>query len=329
MKDKVLLVLKIIGIIVFFPLILIGWVVSVLITSILRIKDKKVLENPIGKFIEVDGHRMNVLVKGEGEHTIVFLPGLCSSSPVLEFKPLYSQLEKDFKIVVPEKFGYGFSDIVKENRDYMNTVEQYRKAFEILGIKGPYILCAHSLGGNEVELWEQHYPDEVEAFIGIDANLANYVCDWNKYWTFRHWRLESLYYQIFRVAGWSRNGFRPNLEKVLCKEDLRILRALNTKNDSNIDTYSELQNKFAANDLINSKPLPAQPTLQFVDAPEWFIKGEEGKYEENEESWIKSHEELVAASTNGKLSYSSCGHCIHCFEYERMANEIKEFVKTL
>ena len=67
MKDKVLLVLKIIGIIVFFPLILIGWVVSVLITSILRIKDKKVLENPIGKFIEVDGHRMNVLVKGEGE----------------------------------------------------------------------------------------------------------------------------------------------------------------------------------------------------------------------------------------------------------------------
>ena len=36
--------------------------------------------------------------------------------PILDFKSLYSQLSDNYKIVVIEKFGYGFSDIVDEKR---------------------------------------------------------------------------------------------------------------------------------------------------------------------------------------------------------------------
>ena len=330
MKDKILIILKILLILVFFPLVLAAFLVSCLINLIVRLKNKKLVETPLGQFIEVDGNRMSVLVKGQGAHTLVFLPGLSSTSPILEFKPLYSLLEDEYRIVVPEKFGYGLSDIVKENRDYMTIVEQYRKALSLLGVEGPYILCAHSLGGNEVELWEQHYPEEVEACVGIDANLANVPCDWDKtWWAFKHWKLDALYCNLLRIAGWSRNQFRPGLKKLLSKEEVRVYKELNCKNDSNYDIYSELRNKFAANDRINSQPLPAQPTLQFVDAPAWFIKGEDGKFDAYEEDWIKAHQEFAAASANGRLSYSFCGHCIHCFEYERMAKEIKEFIATL
>ena len=329
MKDKMLQIFKIIGVIVFFPLVLLCWLISCLINLIVRLKNRKLVETPLAQFIEVDGHRMSVLVKGQGERTIIFLPGMASTSPILEFKPLYSLLENEYRIVVLEKFGYGQSDIVKENRDYRNTVEQYRKALSILKLKGPYIFCAHSLGGNEVELWAQHYPEEVEAFVGIDANLANYPCNWDKDFWYRHWRMEAFYCNLLRIAGWCRHYFRPGLKKLLTKEEVRIYKELNCKNESNAVIYSEQLNKLAANDLINSRPLPTQPTLQFVNAPEWYIKGEAGNFEEYEEDWIKAHLEYVAASTNGKISYSSCGHCIHCFEYERLAKEMKEFINEL
>ena len=52
MKDKILLILKIVGIIVSFPFVALFWLASV-------------LEKPLGLYVDVDGHRMSVLVKGQ------------------------------------------------------------------------------------------------------------------------------------------------------------------------------------------------------------------------------------------------------------------------
>ena len=69
-------------------------------------KNKALYETPLGQLVEVDGHNMSLYTEGEGEHTIVFLSGYGTASPILDFKPLYSRLSDDYKIVVVEKFGY-------------------------------------------------------------------------------------------------------------------------------------------------------------------------------------------------------------------------------
>ena len=48
---------------------------------------------------------------------------------------------------------------------------------------------------------------------------------------------------------------------------------------SNYCIYSEALNinNVKAKAIMNEKFLPTQPTLQFVDAPEWYIKGEKQK----------------------------------------------------
>ena len=82
--------------------------------------------------------------------------------------------------------------------------------------------------------------------------------------------------------------------------------------------------------MINNKPLPTQPTLQFVDVPEWFINQEAGhEMEDRDKKWLDAHIELVNASKKGKLVYSSAGHCLHIIEYERVAEEIKLFINEL
>ncbi len=47
--------------------------------------------------------------------------GLCS--PILDFKSLYSLLTDEYKIVVVEKFGYGFSDVVDEKKRYRYNIK--------------------------------------------------------------------------------------------------------------------------------------------------------------------------------------------------------------
>ena len=326
MKDKFLKVLKVIGIVVFFPLLLLFWFACVAINAILIAKNRKRVDTPLGQYVEVNGHRMSVLVKGEGKHTLVFLPGLASDSPILEFKPLWSKLVDEYRIIVPEKFGYGQSDIVKCKRDIKTTVEEYREAVSILGIKGPFILCGHSNAGNEIEYWEQNYPEEVEAFIGFDTNLAAYKDDWD----FKVSSWDRFMIWLFRVTGWNRKVVRPGLKDLLTKEERKIVRCLANRNTDNYDILSEASifNSVAGKSVINEKPLPTQPTLQFVSMPEWYIKGEEGhELDDEAKRWLKAHEDLVNASVNGKIVIPSDWHCLHIMNHEVVYAEMVKFIR--
>ena len=141
-------------------------------------KERSIINHTLGQFVEVDGHNMNIYTEGSGNKTLVFLSGFGTPSPVLDFKPLYTRLSDKYRIVVIEKFGYGYSDEYEGDRSVDTTVDQNRLALEILGIEGPYILVPHSAGGIEAIWWAEHYPDEVEAIIGLDSNVpsqyANY-----------------------------------------------------------------------------------------------------------------------------------------------------------
>ena len=335
MAEKLLFVLKIIGTFVFFPLILAWWLISSMINQIRRMRDRELVEKPLGQYVQVDGHRMSVLVTGQGEHTIVFLPGLWRTCPILDFKPLFSRLEDEYRIVVPEKFGYGQSDIVKENRDFETIVEQYREALSILGIEPPYILCAHSLSGHDVQLWEQKYPEEVEAFIGLDANIANCLeIEFNYKYL---WWEDRFLERVYAITGYCRTADLYGLDKALSKEEVRVIRELEVRNNGNYDCYSEEKNYLAAHKLINSRPLPTHPTLQFVDTPEWYQDGdikphEKGEWDDYEITWVRVHQEYVdyvAAVNPAKIIHRSTGHVMHHYDYVEMAAEIKEFLNEV
>jgi 2-hydroxy-6-oxonona-2,4-dienedioate hydrolase len=62
---------------------------------------------PYGQHLSVDGKNMNVLIQGEGEETIVLLPGYGTATPALDFKLLIDELSPYYKVVAVEPFGYG------------------------------------------------------------------------------------------------------------------------------------------------------------------------------------------------------------------------------
>lgn len=126
---------------------------------------------PIGKQVELNGHYINVYSEGEGKATLVFMSGAGTSSPLLDFKSLYSELSDQYKIVLVEKAGYGFSEDSDISRDIETILSETRQALQLSGHLAPYILVPHSMSGIEALYWVQEYPDEISAIIGLDMSV--------------------------------------------------------------------------------------------------------------------------------------------------------------
>jgi len=149
---------------------------------LLQSQDEKNVENlqknfdaiDYGMKVDVDGRKMSVNIKGE-EHntTIVLLPGLGISSPVLIYKSLTDILANDYKVVTIEPFGYGVSDLTDEERTAENIVSEIHECLQKLGIDQFYFM-GHSLGGIYSIIYDNTFEDEVLGFIGLDNTPSNY-----------------------------------------------------------------------------------------------------------------------------------------------------------
>jgi pimeloyl-ACP methyl ester carboxylesterase len=123
---------------------------------------------PTDSLVKVNDKNLHVHVEGEGDLTLVFLSGHGTNSPVLDFKPLWVKLAGAYRIAVVERPGYGWSEPSNGPRDIDTLLEETRKALELSGERGPYVLFPHSMSGLEAIYWAQKYPDEVRAIIGLD-----------------------------------------------------------------------------------------------------------------------------------------------------------------
>lgn len=124
---------------------------------------------PYGQLVEVGDGQMHVYSMGNGEKTIVLLPGMGVALPSAEFGPLMRKLSEKYTVVCVEYFGVGFSSETSQPRTCKNYVEETRTALSQAGFKAPYVLMPHSVSGIYSEYYAAQYPEEVEAVICLDG----------------------------------------------------------------------------------------------------------------------------------------------------------------
>ncbi len=127
---------------------------------------------PYGELVEVNGENMHIYSMGEGEHTIVLLPGFANPLPSADFAPLMRVLAKDYTVVSVEYFGVGFSDKTSSPRTNENYTEEIRRALSKAGFSAPYVLMPHSGSGIYAEYYATQYPEEVSSIIMIDTTSS-------------------------------------------------------------------------------------------------------------------------------------------------------------
>lgn len=125
---------------------------------------------PLGRLVQVNGRDMHVFASGAGDATVVFAAGWKVPSPYVDFYPLWHTLEKQARVVVYDRPGYGWSDEVEAPRDVDRIAGEIHELLEKSGEKPPYVLVGHSIGALEVIRYAQMYPGEVKGVVLLDGS---------------------------------------------------------------------------------------------------------------------------------------------------------------
>ena len=300
-------------------LFLLGLVLFLLLASFtyhrLGLQREKVSLKPIGQMVSVNGHDMSVFVKGEGAQTLVFLSGAGTASPILDFKDLYDGLSKQYKIVVVERAGYGYSEDTSKSRDVSEVLSETRQALAKAYVSGPYIILSHSMASLETLLWQEKYPSETQAVIGLDWALPE---------SYAHLKIHSQMLRMARLG--SQLGllryipsrlYVPN--ENLSSSDRRLYQRI---------AYRQILSQAMLNESLsvkeNAKKVDAKinsqiPTLLLVS------NGEGTSF--SKEEWRNYAARFAKDQKNIELTFYDAPHYLYHYHTKEVVAKIEDFIK--
>lgn len=300
-------------------LFLMGAVLVLLLVSFiyhrLDLQREKASLNPVGQMVSVNGHEMSVFVKGNGPQTLVFLSGAGTASPILDFKDLYDGLSKQYKIVVVERAGYGYSEDTSKSRDVSEVLSETRQALAKAQVSGPYIILSHSMASLETLLWQEKYPSEIQAVIGLDWALPE---------SYAHLKMHP---QILRMA---RLGSQLGLLRYipsrlyvpnenLSSSDRRLYQRI---------AYRQILSQAMLNESLsvkeNAKKVDAKinsqiPTLLLVS------NGEGTSF--SKEEWRNYAARFAKDQKNIELTFYDAPHYLYHYQTKEVVAKIEDFIK--
>ena len=271
---------------------------------------------PMGQQVLVNGHQINVYVEGDGPETIVVLSGAGIASPILDFKEVSESLSKQYKLVIVERAGYGYSDDSNHSRDVMEVLSETRQALSQANITGPFIILSHSMASLESLAWQEKYPDEVKALIGLD------------------WALPSSYENLkdnqalLTVAYWSSKiGLLRYLPESFYIKNQTLTE--NERKQYKLLAYKQLMSQAMLYESQtvkeNAKKVPSSinpkiPTLLLVS------NGEGTSFSQSE--WQRYAERFASDQSNVQVVYMDAPHDLYHYQSDAIVSRIKEFLEN-
>lgn len=272
---------------------------------------------PMGKTVLVNGHKINVYVEGDGPETIVVLSGAGIASPILDFKNLLDPLSKKFKVVVVERAGYGFSEDSDQSRDVMTVLSETRQALSQAEVSGPYVIVSHSMASLESLAWQEKYPDEVKALVGLDWALpASYedLKDNQALLTVAYWSSKIGLLRYFPESFYIKNPTLTETER----QQYKLL------------AYKQLMSQAMLHESRlareNAKKVPSSinpkiPALLLVS------NGDGTSFSQSE--WQRYAERFASDQSNVRVVYMDAPHDLYHYQSDAIVSRIKEFLENI
>ena len=113
-----------------------------------------------------DGRHIHLFCMGTGHPVAIVAPGW--HIPALGWNRIQPLMAKQTTVCMYDRAGYSFSDPGPMPRDTVAEVKDLHDALGASGIKGPYILVGHSLGGFDARLFAYTYPRATAGLLLLD-----------------------------------------------------------------------------------------------------------------------------------------------------------------
>ena len=300
-------------------LFLLGAVLVLLLASFtyhrLALQREKASLKPMGQMVSVNGHEMSVFVKGNEPQTLVFLSGAGTASPILDFKDLYDGLSKQYKIVVVERAGYGYSEDTSKSRDVSEVLSETRQALAKAQVSGPYIILSHSMASLETLLWQEKYPSEIKAIIGLDWALPE---------SYSQLRMHS---QILRMA---RLGSQLGLLRYIPS---RLYVPNENLSSSDRCLYQRIAYRQILSQAMLNESLSVKGNAKKVDAkinsqiPTLLLVSNGEGTSFSKEEWRNYAARFAKDQKNIELTFYDAPHYLYHYQTKEVVAKIEDFIK--
>ncbi len=312
MKKIIKRFLVVMAVLLTIPIFLI--VVMTIWNSIETKKDLEVISTTkYGAFYTTsNGDRVNyTLYDSESEQVAVILPGLECISAHYEFDALAAKLSDKYKVVVYEPPGVGISDWSDTERTVDNYIKELHELMQHLGYD-KYTIIAHSFSGLYSLYYTNQYPDEVEAFIGIDATVPAEIeeADHEAYANAKLLRMIMIKSGLLRLAS-SEEVIKDQFPSA--KEDeLELCEALWCSAQYNDTRLNEYNNMVSNEEKCMNLTFPDTVPVLYILANDTV--SEDAK-------WEQLHKDVIT-NMDSKVSIISGDHYLHQSNLQGLIDEI-------
>jgi len=301
---------------------------------------------PIGKLVDIGGYRLHIDVKGTGSPAVICIAGATAFS--IDWALVVPEISKITKVVTYDRPSLAWSDPGPMPRTFQQDIFELHSLLQKSGVKPPYILMGHSLGGIIARLFEKKYPDEVKGLILIDATSE----DTKLFMNGKIQRLRELSQNravppvktevdsSTRVPSlkelnemWKMTG-EPKIESPFDRLPSRLQQqriwALRQPKVLLADNGSFWAEEFAALYADSSYTLGTKPVYVLSSGRDAFAKTMDSSMRTVWLEKLQQKEAMANLSTNSKhIITTRSGHEIHLTEPELVINAVKEVVAAV
>jgi len=114
---------------------------------------------PSGRFVEVDGRRIHIVVRGSTKPTGVTVSG--GGEPASFVAPLRERIARFATALAYDRPGLGWSEAFPAALSFDDQARLLRRALDSAGEAGPYVLVAASLGGLIARAFARAFPNDL------------------------------------------------------------------------------------------------------------------------------------------------------------------------
>jgi pimeloyl-ACP methyl ester carboxylesterase len=141
-------------------------VVRVIYQSVESSNDPRT-HSPPGVLVDVNGYKMHLYRLGEGSPTVILESGLNDSW--LYWYRVQPAVANFTRVCSYDRAGVGWSDTQPEPPHSRNIALHLHSLLTNAGVKPPYILVGHSIGGIHVRVYQNMYPSDVVGMVLVDS----------------------------------------------------------------------------------------------------------------------------------------------------------------
>jgi len=120
-----------------------------------------------GKLVDIGGYRLHIDIKGKGSPAVIMIAG--SQAFSFDWSLVMPAISTITQVCTYDRPALAWSDPGPMPRTFQQDIYELHTLLQKAGVKPPYILVGHSLGGIIARLYEKRYPDEIKGLVLVDA----------------------------------------------------------------------------------------------------------------------------------------------------------------